>query len=89
MTTTATRMRFFHWDFFGPDAEETAQHFRRHVDAFVAREGLVGCVTGVESDPPAGFTAFCETPEPAWDAIIRGLRPHWERPEFAPTEIPG
>jgi hypothetical protein len=46
-------------------------------------------VTGVESDPPAGFTAFCETPEPAWDAIIRGLRPHWERPENAPTEIPG
>lgn len=32
----------FHWDFFGPDAPETAAHFLRHVDEFCAREGISG-----------------------------------------------
>jgi hypothetical protein len=54
------------------------------VQAFLAREGLSGCETGIEPDPPAGYTAFCAAPEPAWDAVIRGLRPHWERPEHSP-----
>jgi hypothetical protein len=30
----------FHWDFFGPDAMTTAEHFLRHVDEFCAREGI-------------------------------------------------
>ena len=86
MIEAQARVRYFHWDFFGPDAEETARHFLRHVQAFLDREALPGCTIGVEPDPPAGFTAFCETPERAWDAVIRGLRPHWERPEFAPQD---
>lgn len=32
----------FHWDFFGPDAPETAAHFLRHVDEFCSREGITG-----------------------------------------------
>jgi hypothetical protein len=79
-----SRVRYFHWDFPGADGEETARHFERHVQAFLAREGLSGCETGIEPDPPAGYTAFCAAPEPAWDAVIRGLRPHWERPEHSP-----
>ena len=30
----------FHWDFFGPDAEPTAEHFLKHLDEFCAREGI-------------------------------------------------
>ena len=30
----------FHWDFFGPDAMTTAEHFLRHVDEFCAGEGI-------------------------------------------------
>lgn len=30
----------FHWDFFGPDAPETAEHFLRHVDEFCAKETI-------------------------------------------------
>ena len=86
MSESQERVRFFHWDFAGPDAEETARHFLRHVHEFLVREALPGCTTGIEPDPPTGFTAFCETPERAWDAVIRGLRPHWERPEFAPGD---
>lgn len=32
----------FHWDFFGPDAPTTADHFLKHLDEFCAREGVTG-----------------------------------------------
>ena len=32
----------FHWDFFGPDALRTAEHFLLHLDQFCAREGVEG-----------------------------------------------
>ena len=32
----------FHWDFFGPDALPTAEHFLRHLDQFCAKEGVTG-----------------------------------------------
>lgn len=35
------RLRF-HWDFFGTDAQRTAEHFLHHVDEFCAREGISG-----------------------------------------------
>ncbi|MBS1581060.1 MAG: hypothetical protein JST66_02560 [Bacteroidetes bacterium] len=31
----------FHWDFFGPDAQGTAEHFCKHLGEFCAREGVV------------------------------------------------
>lgn len=30
----------FHWDFFGPDAQPTADHFLKHLDTFCEREGI-------------------------------------------------
>lgn len=33
------RLRF-HWDFFGPDATATAEHFLKHLDTFCQREGI-------------------------------------------------
>lgn len=30
----------FHWDFFGPDAQPTADHFLEHVETFCAKEGV-------------------------------------------------
>ena len=30
----------FHWDFFGPDAYVTAEHFLKHIDEFCAKEGI-------------------------------------------------
>lgn len=35
------RLRF-HWDFFGPDARPTADHFLVHLDTFCQREGVTG-----------------------------------------------
>lgn len=30
----------FHWDFFGPDAKHTAEHFLEKIDSFCDREGI-------------------------------------------------
>ena len=54
------RLRF-HWDFFGPDAQATAEHFCAHVGEFCTAEGIgehrtfvtpVGmrCVASLECD---------------------------------------
>lgn len=32
----------FHWDFYGPDAPATAEHFIKHLDEFCTREGISG-----------------------------------------------
>jgi len=32
----------FYWDFFGPDAPQTAAHFLHHVDEFCARNMITG-----------------------------------------------
>ena len=35
----------FHWDFFGPDAAATAEHFCHHTEEFCAAEGIAPCRT--------------------------------------------
>ena len=71
-------MRTFWWDFWGPDARGTAEHFRRHLDQFLGREGLSGCTTGAQEQGPGHWAAFCQSP-PAWEEPIRrALRPKRE-----------
>ena len=54
------------------------KQLRLPFDTFLASSPLYASATqGV---------AFADAVERAWDAVIRGLRPHWERPEFAPGD---
>ncbi|MBP6310710.1 MAG: hypothetical protein KA408_00455 [Flavobacteriales bacterium] len=32
----------FHWDFFGPDAQPTADHFLKHLDTFCGKHLIKG-----------------------------------------------
>jgi hypothetical protein len=66
--------RYF-WDFFGPDAERTAQHFRRHLDEFLEQHACAGCATGTESAGAGHFAAFCATPPEHDELVLRSLRP--------------
>lgn len=68
-------MRRFYWDFTGGQAAGTAEHFRRHVDEFIQREGLDGCVTGTEGYSPLHHAAWCDTPDAHAEVVIRSLRP--------------
>lgn len=64
----------FHWDFFGPDAPETAAHFVRHLDQFCAREGIQGRSWHLPN-PPARHTAILECEEQHLNAVRDALRP--------------
>lgn len=70
-----TRPRLL-WDFFGPTALGTAEHFHRHLDEFLAREQLTGCETGV-LDVEAGrhAAAWCRCPPALVPILVRALRP--------------
>lgn len=63
------------WEFFGPDARGTAEHFRHHLDDFLGVNALAGCATRVETAPDGHAEVVCESP-PEWtDAIARALKP--------------
>lgn len=67
-------MRRYYWDFFGPAAEGTAEHYHHHLDEFLAREGLTGCTTGVEAEDGV-VSAWCAVPEEHRSVVERALRP--------------
>lgn len=67
-----------YWDFYGPDARGTAEHFARHMDEFIAANALAGCATGVEAPTAMHAFARCTAEGSAIDALRRALRPHRE-----------
>ncbi len=71
----ATVAGTLHWDFFGPQAEPTAQHFLVHLDEFLAREKIEGCRTGVASQRAGHAATWCETPAKHEATLISALRP--------------
>jgi hypothetical protein len=73
MTTTAETT--FYWDFFGPRAEGTARHFQKHMDEFLARQAVAGCVTGVDTLRDGHWAAWCRTPDEAVPTIRTALKP--------------
>ena len=64
----------FHWDFFGPDARPTAEHFLRHLDTFCSREEIVGYRHWV-SDQQIRTTATLECDEKYLAVVRDALRP--------------
>ena len=65
------------WDFRGPPGAGTAEHFKIHLDEFLAREGFEGCEIGVEIAVPGVHAfAWCLCAEDQVAAIGRALRPH-------------
>jgi pimeloyl-ACP methyl ester carboxylesterase len=68
-----------YWDHFGPSSIPTSEHFKRHLDEFLQREGLPGCTTGVISEGEGHGAAFCRSPAAHVDAIAGGLRPRRRR----------
>jgi hypothetical protein len=71
----------YFWDFFGPRAEGTARHFQRHLDEFLAREAVAGCVTGADEQAAGHWAAWCRTPPTAAEPVRRALRPRRQRDE--------
>ena len=71
-------IKVFYWDYFGPNAQGTASHFKRHLDEFLELHNLGGCVTGETTHAEGHWCAFCAAPEPAHDTLTQVLRPRRE-----------
>jgi hypothetical protein len=68
-------MKTFYWDFFGPDAEGTAQHFLEHIDGFIVQNGFVGCTTGLNREGTSHHAVWCRGAPEYEHAIEHTLRP--------------
>jgi uncharacterized protein len=63
------------WDFFGPRAQGTAEHFEKHLREFLVKNEIANCPTGTESQGQGHVAAFC-TPEGGRNELIeKALRP--------------
>jgi hypothetical protein len=65
----------YYWDFFGPNAARTGEHFTRHLAEFFEKNDIADCVVDTMSEGEGHLAARCVAPEPAWSVIERSLRP--------------
>jgi hypothetical protein len=68
-------LKLYFWDFFGPRAAGTAEHFLKHLDQFLSEHALLGCETGLRSQAERHFAVFCRAPGEAQATIESALRP--------------
>lgn len=65
----------FHWDFFGPTAKGTAEHFLHHLEEFIAQRGIQLCETGLDSADRTHWAAWCRTAAHQRSIFEKTLRP--------------
>jgi hypothetical protein len=68
-------MKSYFWDFFGPRAEGTAQHFLLHLREFLRKNECPEMPTGLRSEGAGHQAVFCSPPAEFQLAIERSLRP--------------
>ncbi len=67
--------RTYFWDFFGPRANGTAEHFHKHLLEFLKQNGCPPMPTGIEVVSATHHAVFCTPPAELAPAIERSLRP--------------
>lgn len=65
----------FHWDFFGPTAKGTAEHFVRHLKEFINQRELKSCELGIDSADRTHWAAWCRTGAGHREVFENTLRP--------------
>ena len=68
-------MKSYFWDFFGPRAPGTAQHFLQHLRQFLQQNQCPDMPTGLRSEGAGHQAVFCSPPVEFKAAIERSLRP--------------
>ncbi len=68
-------MRTYYWDFFGPRALGTAEHFLVHLRGFLKTNECPDMPTGLRSEGAGHQAVFCSPPEAFREPIERSLRP--------------
>lgn len=73
------------WDFFGPDAEKTAEHHEIHLKEFIQNKKLSLEITGTEQVSDFQWIAFLVVYENDMIAVRDALKPHrgeWYQPDL-------
>jgi hypothetical protein len=73
MSDTAPRTYF--WDFFGPRAQPTASHFKRHLQGFLNQHGIADLPLVDASTAPSHHAVGVTVPPEHWELIEKALRP--------------
>lgn len=71
----APGLRTYFWDFFGPRAQPTAEHFERHLRGFLAQHGVSQIEPATDSSAPGHSAVSLPTPPEHWELIEKALRP--------------
>jgi hypothetical protein len=72
---SAAELRTYFWDFFGPRAEPTAAHFKRHLHGFLLQHGIGELSLVTESASPLHHAVGVCAPAAHWELIEKALRP--------------
>ena len=72
--------RTYYWDFFGPRAEPTASHFKRHLQGFLEQHGIGQLALVDGSSAPGHCAVGVVTPPDHWELIEKALRPKRHAP---------
>jgi hypothetical protein len=72
---TAQGSRTYYWDFFGPRAAPTAEHFKRHLQGFLDEHGVGHLSLVEESKGPGHHAIGVATPPEQFELIEKALRP--------------
>jgi hypothetical protein len=72
---SAPEPRTYYWDFFGPRSRPTAQHFKRHLQGFLAQHGVVQAELVEAALAPNHHAVGVVTPLEHWELIEKALRP--------------
>jgi uncharacterized protein len=68
-------VRTYYWDFFGPTADGTAAHFKKHLEEFLSKHSLDSCAVSLLSLQPGHCAAACIATDEARERIEKALRP--------------
>lgn len=67
-------MELLYWDFFGPRAVPTAEHFQVHLREFLKNHQLT-CETFLESEGEGHQAVACRAPSAVAETLASRLRP--------------
>ena len=79
--------RTYFWDFFGPRAQPTAAHFKRHLQGFLSQHGIAELALVEASSAPGHHAVGVATPAAHWELIEKALRPKRFLPSNAASPL--
>ena len=64
------------WDYYGPSAQATAEHFQRHLESFLTENDCGEFTASMEVVTPMHAATYADIQPEFLDAVGSALRPH-------------